>query len=75
MKSVVIENPSVNSPFSKPQRHFRFDDEGITSEMVEQRRTSQYFIPIAKPKKKDKQLHDLVEENGFINDIRRQVSL
>lgn len=83
MKSVVIENPIVNSPFSEPQRHFRFDDEGITSELVETRRTSQYFIPIAKPKKKDNQLqlemelwtNDRIEENGFINDIRQCVSL
>ena len=52
MKSIVIENPIVNSPFEEPKRHFRFDDEGITSEIVEKRRTNQYFIHIAKPKKK-----------------------
>ena len=82
MKSIVIENPIVNSPFEEPKRHFRFDDEGITSEIVEKRRTSQYFIPIAKPKKKDKQLqlemelwtNDRIEENGFINQIRQRVS-
>ena len=82
MKSVVIENPIVNSLFEEPKRHFRFDDEGITSEIVEKRRTSQYFIPIAKPKKKDKQLqlemelwtNDRIEENGFINQIRQRVS-
>lgn len=82
MKSVVIENPIVNSPFSEPKRHFRFDDEGITSEIVEKRRNSQYFIPIAKPKKKDNQqqlelefwTNDRIEENGFINQIRQRVS-
>ena len=34
MGQVVIENPVINSPFSEPTRHFRFDDEGITDEIV-----------------------------------------
>jgi len=38
--SVVIENPILNSPFDEPTRHFTFGDEGITNEVVEQRRTS-----------------------------------
>ena len=49
MNPVVIENPVINSPFDEPRRHFRFSDEGITSEIVAQRRTSSYFIPIAAP--------------------------
>jgi len=57
MKQVVIENPVINSPFAEPQRHFRFSDEGITDEIDEARRVSSYFIPIAKPKKKGKQLY------------------
>ena len=54
-KPVVIENPILNSPFEEPKRHFRFDDEGITEEVFEDRRISSYFVPIAKPKKKGKQ--------------------
>jgi hypothetical protein len=38
MKLVVIENPVLNSPFEAPERHFKFDDEGITNEIVESRR-------------------------------------
>jgi hypothetical protein len=49
MSQVVIENPIINSPFDEPTRHFRFSDEGITDEIVEGRRTSSYFVPIAKP--------------------------
>jgi len=49
MKQVVIENPVINSPFDEPQRHFRFTNEGITNEIVSERRVSSYFIPIAKP--------------------------
>ena len=52
MSQVVIENPIINSPFDEPTHHFRFTDEGITDEIVEGRRTSSYFVPIAKPKKK-----------------------
>ena len=82
MKQVVIENPVINSPFAEPQRHFRFSDEGITNEINEARRVSSYFIPIAKPKKKGKQLsfetewtQERIEENKFINDVRRRVNL
>ncbi len=81
MKQVVIENPVLNSPFSEPKRHFRFSDEGITNEIIEQRRVSSYFIPIAKPKKKGRQLtfetewtQERVQENKFINQIRERVA-
>ena len=57
MKQVVIENPVINSPFDEPQRHFRFTDEGIANEIVPERRVSSYFIHIAKPKQKGKQLY------------------
>lgn len=52
MQQVVIENPILNSPFVEPTRHFKFSDEGITDETVDGRRTSSYFIPIARPKAK-----------------------
>ena len=84
MKQVVIENPILNSPFSEPRRCWRFTDEGITNDVVEARRISSYFVPIAKPRKrgKDKQLvfdtewtQDRVEENKFINQVRARVAL
>lgn len=84
MKQVVIENPIINSPFYEPTCHFRFTDEGITDEIVEGRRDSSYFVPIARPKKKkgsQNQLafdtewtQDRIEENKLVNDIRRRVS-
>jgi type III restriction enzyme len=65
-----------------PRRHFRFDDDGITNEIVESRRPSSYFIPIAGPKKKGKQLtfdttwtQDRAKENDDINFIRSRVAL
>ena len=84
MSQVVIENPILNSPYKEPSRHFKFSDEGITNEIVESRRISSYFIPIAQPKKKgtSKQLtlnadwtQDRIEENEFINRIRERVSI
>ena len=81
MRQVVIDNPVINSPFGEPTRHFRFTDEGITNQIVEARRVSQYFVPIARPKKKgSKQLQfdtewtqDRIEENELVNQIRSRV--
>ena len=84
MRQVVIENPIINSPFDEPTRHFRFNDEGITNEVVDHRRISSYFVPIARPKKKkgDQQMvfdtewtQDRIEENKLVNDIRRRVAM
>ena len=83
MKKVVIENPILNSPFAEPSRHFKFTEEGISSEIVESRKISSYFIPIAKSKKKNKSsqlefetewTQDRIEENKFINQIRSKVA-
>lgn len=82
MAQVVIENPVLNSPFAEPARHFRFNDDGITDEIVAGRRASSYFIPIAQPRKRGKQLYfetewtqDRIEENRLVNQIRQRVAL
>ena len=82
VKTLVIENPILNSPYEEPRRHFKFSDEGITDEIVEKRRSSSYFIPIPAPKKKPQQLafgsdwtQDRLKENDFINKVRDRVSL
>ncbi len=83
MSQVVIENPIINSPFVEPTRHFRFSDEGITNDIVDGRRASSYFVPIAKPKKKGSKqqsfdtewTQDRIEENKLTNDIRRRITL
>lgn len=81
MPDTLIENPVINSPFEEPGRHFKFTDDGITNEVVEgERRKSSYFIPIAQPKKKGKQLsldtewtQDRLQPNDDINRIRPRV--
>jgi len=82
MTDTIIENPIINSPFEEPKRHFRFDDAGITNEIVENRRVSSYFMPIAKARKRSAQLSfetewtkDRIEENKEINRIRERVGL
>ena len=84
MPAVVIENPILNPPFQEPTRHFRFSDEGITDQIVEARRVSSYFVPIARAKKRGTSAQlvfdtewtqDRIEENVFINRIRGRVSL
>ena len=82
MKQAIIENPIINSPYFEPKRHFKFTEEGITNEIVEFRRTSSYFVPIAKPRRKGKQMafdtewtEDRIEENKLINQIREKVAI
>ena len=81
----VIENPILNSPYREPTRHFHFDDDGITSEIVEGRRESAFFIPIAQPKHRVAQAQltltgegwtaERLQPNTFVEQIREQVSL
>jgi len=82
MATVNIENPILNSPFEEPNRHFKFDDDGITEEIVSNRRPSAYFLPIPQQKKKGKQkvfdtdwTNDRRVESKFINDVRERVRL
>src|SRR5262245_26584732 len=82
MPPVVIENPVLNSPFAEPQRYYRFDEDGITDEVVRGRRPSSYFVPIAAPRKKGRQFtfdtlwtQDRAKQNDDINYVRARVAL
>ncbi len=79
---IVIENPILNSPYTEPARYFRFDDEGITDEVVEGRRRSSDFMPIPRARKRGGQqpfdtewTRDRIEESKFINRVRERVGL
>ena len=82
MSRVNIDNPVINSPFEEPKRHFKFNARGITEEIADGRRRSEYFMPFPKPKKQsgEAQLQfelpdqDLREANTFINSVRTQVA-
>ncbi len=83
-RQVVIENPVINSPFEEPRWHFRFDDEGITNDIVRDRRVSCYFVPIAQPRRRGPReqmvfdtewTRDRIEENKTVNAIREKVEV
>ena len=69
---VIIENPVLNSPFDEPSRHFKFTEDGITNEVVEQRRVSAYFIPVPRSRKKSQQGRSLTR-NGLKTASRKTI--
>ena len=82
MSTINIDNPVINSPFEEPKRHFKFNVRGITEEIANGRRRSEYFMPFPKPKKQSAEAQlqfelpdrDLREANAFINSVRTQVA-
>ncbi len=77
----LIDNPILNGPYDPPARHFRFDDDGITNEIVDSRRDSGYFVPIPASRRRgaqlaiDQQTADREELNDFVNQVRGRVAL
>ncbi|MGQ0465465.1 MAG: BPTD_3080 family restriction endonuclease [Sporichthyaceae bacterium] len=78
----TIPNPVINGPYDEPARHFRFDSDGITDEIVEKRRVSEYFVPVPQTKKKGAQLQfdtewtaDRIKPNDFVNQVRARVDI
>lgn len=78
----VIENPVMTSSFGQPDRHLRFDEEGITFDDVDGRRRSSCFVPIPSARKRRGQqtfetewTSDRLGENPTINRVRERVSL
>jgi type III restriction enzyme len=77
----TIQNPIINSPFAEPARHFVMGADGnITGEIAERRRPSEFFVPIALPKKKSAQLtldafgQQKRQPNEIVNEIRQSVA-
>lgn len=76
-----IDNPILNSPFAEPSRHFAFDAEGITDEVVQGRRPSSHLTPIPPVKRPRKpgemvfaeETAERVVENEFVNQVRARV--
>ena len=83
MTTGTIDNFILNGPFEEPSRHWRFDAEGITDEVVEGRRPSAYFMPIPASKRKkaaqqeivfQEWSEDRIEETRFVNELRDEVT-
>jgi len=79
-----IENPIINNPFKEPEKHYCFDESGITSKITKERRKSGVYAPVPRTRSKDSQIslegiettwtNETFQENDFINRIREKVS-
>ncbi len=80
MASSPIENPVINSPFVEPAKHFRVVDGQVSGAIDERRRPSEFFVPVARPKKASPQLALQFgggvkqQPNEIVNEIRQSVS-
>ena len=82
MPDTVIENPILNSPFASRPGTSGSTTRGSPTRSSTAAGRVRYFVPIAQPKKKGKQLSfdtewtkDRIEENEFVNRIRERVAL
>jgi type III restriction enzyme len=79
----LIENPIICSPYRAPDKHFAFDNEGITNTITPGRRPSSYFVPVPRPRKRGQQLElefteltaDQIRPNDFVNQVRDRVDI
>src|SRR4051794_29464428 len=80
----TLDDPILNAPYDEPDRHWAFDDHGITSKVVAKRRPSAYFIPVpaargaaADPGQTELDMgwtQDRLRENDLVNEIRRHIA-
>ena len=78
----MIENPIINSPYVEPRRHFTTGADGnVTGEIAERRRPSEFFVPVAQPRKRSAQLTldqfggpTRQQPNEIVNEIRQAVA-
>lgn len=72
----TIDNPILNSPFREPTRHFTVVDGQVSGTIEDGRRPSEFFVPVAAPKKKSPQLALQFgagvrqQPNEIVNEIR-----
>jgi len=75
-----IDNPVINSPFREPARHFVVVDGQVQGEIDERRRPSEFFVPMAKPRKASPQLALQFgagvrqQQNEIVNSVRGRPS-
>ena len=75
----AIANPVINSPFTEPARHFLVADGRVSGAIGEGRRPSEFFVPVAKPKKASPQLtlqfggDTRQQQNEVVNEVRAAV--
>lgn len=82
----TLANPVINSPYDLPARHFELGSLGPTGAVLDGRRPSESFVPIA-PTRKNKRgadqsvqealalTHEQVQRNSLINDLRVELEI
>ena len=75
MAEASIENPIINTPFAGPARHCVTSPDGtISGEIEERRRLSEFFVPVARPRKRSAQLGEVDGRlREIVNEIRQAV--
>jgi type III restriction enzyme len=85
MTPSFTEEPILNSPYEKPERHWELRNGAPTDEVIDQRRPSEYVTPVPPPQKQSAQgrmtlgVSNLSSEEQeydptpIINEIRRRV--
>ncbi|CAN5852384.1 DEAD/DEAH box helicase family protein [soil metagenome] len=81
MAAASIENPIINTPFAEPARHFVTTRDGkVSGEIAERRRPSEFFVPVARPRKGSAQMTmdqfggpTRQQPNEIVNEIRHAV--
>ncbi|WP_121703490.1 DEAD/DEAH box helicase family protein [Streptomyces sp. E5N298] len=83
----TLANPIINSPYDVPSRHFELGPKGPTGAILEHRRPSESFIPVAPVRKGRKRggdnavqetlplTHEQVVRNTLIDQLRSEVAL
>ena len=82
MADATIDNPVINSPFFEPKLHFVMLDGKPTGEIDDRRRPSEFFVPVAQPKKKSAAQLTFdqfgpptkQQPNEIVNEIRQAVA-
>jgi type III restriction enzyme len=82
LAQATIENPVINSPFVEPTRHFVLRDGRPTGEIDERRRPSEFFVPVAPPRRSSGAQLTLdqygpptkQQPNEIVNEIRQSVA-
>lgn len=81
-----LANPVINSPYVVPARHFELGPNGPTGAVIDARRPSESFIPIAPTRKGRRGSDDSVQEvlaltheqtrrNSLINELRSELEI
>lgn len=83
----ALTNPILNSPYDVPSRHFEVGPTGPTGTVIESRRPSESYIPVAPVRKGRRRgtdqsiqlalalTHEQVQPNSLINELRKEVAL